>query len=58
MPGGGGTDGGSPEGEKCPGERVFDGETETGYIGSGIVQLTLEKGPGTTFKKCPTHGYV
>ncbi|MFR6382933.1 MAG: hypothetical protein ACLUOS_12740 [Odoribacter splanchnicus] len=22
MPGGGGTDGGSPEGEKCPGERV------------------------------------
>ena len=37
MPGGGGTDGGSPEGEKCPGERVFDGETETGYIGSGIA---------------------
>lgn len=23
-----------------------------------IMQLTLEKGPGTTFKKCPTHGYV
>ncbi len=22
------------------------------------LELTLEKGPGTTFKKCPTHGYV
>ena len=25
------------EGEKCSGERVFDGEAETGYFGSGIA---------------------
>ena len=37
MPGGGGTDGGGPEGEKCPGECVCDGEAETGYFGSGIA---------------------
>ena len=29
MPGGGGTDGGGPEGEKCSGECVCDGEAET-----------------------------
>ena len=23
--------------KKCPGERVFDGEAETGYFGSGIA---------------------
>ena len=37
MPGGGGTDGGSPEGEKCPGERVCCCPAEVGYFGSGIA---------------------
>ena len=43
MPGGGGTDGGGPEGEKCPGERVCDGEAETGYFGSGIASAESVK---------------
>ena len=42
MPGGGGTDGGGPEGEKCSGERVFDGEAETALLDA--CEVTRDEG--------------